>query len=150
MNTDPTDAEPTNSLPTNPEKANPIPTGPERADAPTRPEPAEMVNPEPTASTTRAEVRIRRVPKFGRFLVLGGGLGAVVTFILTASFPSDPHVGFGPLFGYFLIYGVPAGVVLGALIALALDRISNRRGASVIAEHTTVDPLPEPTDEDPR
>jgi hypothetical protein len=45
---------------------------------------------------------------------------------------------------------VPAGVVLGALVALALDRFSNRRSASVIAEHTTVDPLPETTDEEPR
>jgi hypothetical protein len=149
MNTDPTDAEPTNPEQTGPEQTGPEQTSPERADAPTRPEPAETANPEPTASTTRAEVRIRRVPKFGRFLILGGGLGAVVTFILTASFPSDPQVGFGPLFGYFLIYGVPAGVVLGALIALALDRV-NRRGASVVAEHTTVDPLPEPTEEEPR
>jgi hypothetical protein len=73
-----------------------------------------------------------------------------VTFILTASFPSDPNVGFGPLFGYFLIYGVPAGVVLGAVVALALDRFSNRRSASVTAEHTTVDPLPETTDDQPR
>jgi hypothetical protein len=133
MNPDPTDAEPTS-----PEPTSALPTTPD-------PTPAE-----PTASTTQAEVRIRRVPKFGRFLVLGAGLGAVVTFILTASFPSDPNVGFGPLFGYFLIYGVPAGVVLGAVVALALDRFSNRRSASVTAEHTTVDPLPETTDDQPR
>jgi F0F1-type ATP synthase assembly protein I len=81
---------------------------------------------------------IRRAPKLSMFLVVGGALGAIVTFILTALFPADPLVGFGPLFGYFLLYGIPAGVVLGAIVGLILDRRSRRRATSVTVEHETV------------
>ena len=98
---------------------------------------------EPSRSTVETEVTMRRIPRYSRFLILGAGLGAVATFILTASFPSDPKVGFGALFGYFLIFGVPAGVVIGAVIAIALDTGLKRRARNVMAEHTTVDPLPD-------
>lgn len=79
------------------------------------------------------DVRIRRAPKYATFLILGGGLGAVVTFILTALYPVDPNVGFGALFGYFALYGVTAGVLLGAVIAIILDRRSDRRAKSATA-----------------
>ncbi len=104
--------------------------------------------PEPTSSTVEAEVTVRRIPRYPRFLILGAGLGAVVTFILTASFPSDPRYGFAALFGFFLIFGVPLGVLLGAVLAIVLDVTLKRRARKVMAEHTTVDPLPE--DEPPR
>lgn len=81
------------------------------------------------------------------FLVMGGVLGLIVTFILTALFPADPLVGFGALFGYFLLYGIPAGVVLGAIVGLILDRRSRRRATSVAVEHETV-VEPEPLDPD--
>ena len=98
---------------------------------------------EPSRSTVETEVTMRRIPRYSRFLILGAGLGAVATFILTASFPSDPKVGFGALFGYFLIFGVPAGVVIGAVTAIVLDTGLKRRARNVMAEHTTVDPLPD-------
>ena len=98
---------------------------------------------EPSRSTVETEVTVRRIPRYSRFLIIGAGLGAVATFILTASFPSDPNVGFGALFGYFLIFGVPAGVVMGALIAIVLDVGLKRRARTALAEHTTVDPLPD-------
>lgn len=94
----------------------------------------------PERSTVEAEVTVRRIPKYSRFLALGAGLGAIVTFILTASFPADPAIGFGPLFGYFLIYGVPAGVVFGALVALGLDLLLRRRARAATAERTIVEP----------
>jgi hypothetical protein len=96
----------------------------------------------PMGTVADAEVRIRRAPRYPIFLILGGGLGAVVTFVLTALFPVDPAVGFGALFGYFAIYGVPAGVLVGAVVAIVLDRVSSRRAKSVVVEHTTVDPRP--------
>jgi len=111
----------------------------------TQPEPTQ---PEPTQSSVETEVTVRRIPRYSRFLIIGAGLGAVITFILTASFPSDPKVGFGALFGYFLLFGMPAGVVIGAVVAILLDVGLNRRARTVMAERTTVDPLPydhEPT-----
>jgi hypothetical protein len=105
------------------------------------PEPAESDG--PSARVESANVRIRRAPKIPVFLVLGGVLGAVVTLIVTALFPADPSVGFAALYGYFVLYGIPIGVVVGALVAFAFDRASERRAANVSAELTTVDPLPE-------
>lgn len=97
----------------------------------------------PIGTVAAGEARIRRAPRYPMFLILGGGLGALVTFVLTALFPADPAVGFGALFGYFAIYGVSAGVLVGALVAIVLDRVSTRRSKSVVVEHTTVDPLPD-------
>ena len=109
------------------------------------PEPAlpEPALPEPARSVVETEVTVRRIPRYSRFLVIGAGLGAVATFILTASFPSDPAVGFGALFGYFLIFGVPTGAVIGAIVAIVLDAGLKRRARTAMAEHTTVDPLPD-------
>jgi hypothetical protein len=85
-----------------------------------------------------ARIRIRRAPKIPTFLILGGGLGAIVSFILTALFPVDPAVGFGALFGYFALYGVTGGVLLGAIVAIVLDRRSLKRvsTAQVVVEST--------------
>ena len=96
----------------------------------------------PAQTTVETEVTVRRIPRYSRFLIIGAGLGAVATFILTASFPSDPKVGFGALFGYFLLFGVPAGAVIGAVVAILLDIGLTRRARTGLAERTTVDPLP--------
>jgi hypothetical protein len=106
------------------------------------PEQREPEQREPAQSTVEAEVTVRRIPRYSRFLIIGAGLGAVSTFILTASFPSDPKVGFGALFGYFLLFGVPAGAVIGAVVAILLDIGLTRRTRTGMAERTTVDPLP--------
>lgn len=101
--------------------------------------------PEPEGRAT-----IRRAPKLSMFLLVGGSLGAIVTFILTAIFPVDPQVGFGPLLGYFMLYGIPAGVVLGAIVGLILDRRSRRRATGVSVERENVveqEPEPAPVSE---
>jgi len=87
------------------------------------------------------DVRIRRAPKYPAFIVVGALVGAIVTFIVTKQFPVDPSVGFLPIFGYFCLYGVTAGVVLGALVAIILDRISARRAKTVTVEREVVPPL---------
>ena len=92
----------------------------------------------PVDAATRSQVTLRRAPKFPMFLVVGGLVGLIGTFIATASFPADPQVGFGALFGYFLVYGIPAGVTLGALVGLGVDLISRRRARSVQVEHETI------------
>ena len=84
------------------------------------------------------EARIRRAPRLGRFLFLGGVVGLLGTLIATSLFPADPNVGFAALFGYFALYGVPIGVALGAMLALVLDRISLRRSRTVAVEHENV------------
>jgi hypothetical protein len=91
-------------------------------------------------------VRIRRAPKFSVFLVLGALVGIFVSLVLTAAYPIDPTVGFGPTFGYFAIYGFVGGLLLGSLVALIFDRVLARRAKTVSA---TVDHLEVP-DQEPR
>jgi uncharacterized protein involved in exopolysaccharide biosynthesis len=88
---------------------------------------------------TETQVTIRRAPKVPVFLILGGALGATVTLVLTMLQPADPNVGYPALFGYFLLYGLPAGVALGGVVAVVLDLISRRSARTVTAEVTRVD-----------
>jgi hypothetical protein len=85
------------------------------------------------ADDQQTRVRIRRAPKFSVFIILGAVIGVLATLVLTSLFPADPSVGFGPLFGYFAIYGVTAGVLVGAIVALIADRVSSRRAKTVVA-----------------
>jgi hypothetical protein len=94
------------------------------------------------AGAATVDVTIRRAPKIPVFLVLGALVGFFGTLIVTALQPADPAVGFTALFGYFCIYGIPLGIVLGGILAIVLDRVSIRRAKSVTAEQTTVEPLP--------
>lgn len=93
---------------------------------------------QPPEPETR-EATMRRAPKLGAFLVVGAGLGAFVTLILTSLFPADPNVGFAASYAYFLIYGIPAGLAIGAVLGLAFDRRSRRRARTVMVEHRRVD-----------
>ncbi len=87
------------------------------------------------------EVRIRRAPKIPAFMIVGGGVGALASFIVTSLFPVDPAVGFGPVVAYVSLYGITAGVLVGALAALAADRGATRRARILRAERTVVPPV---------
>lgn len=95
----------------------------------------------------RSTVTIRRAPKFSVFVVVGALIGFLATLVLTALFPTDPDVGFAASLGYFSLYGVSFGVVIGAALALVLDRRASRRATEVIAGklamHVEEEPSPE-------
>ncbi len=90
----------------------------------------------------RDQVRVRRAPKYPAFMIVGAGAGALAAFALTAIFPVDREIGFGPTFLVLALLCVPAGIVVGGVIALLLDRSSKRHAATVAAEHTSVEPPP--------
>ena len=91
-------------------------------------------------------VRIRRAPKFGVFVVLGALVGLIASIILTVSFPIDESIGFAPTLGYFAIYGLVAGVLLGCIVALIFDRVYARRARTVGVTVDLLQPVPdEPT-----
>ena len=87
---------------------------------------------------SESEVSIRRAPRIGVFLVFGAMLGALVTLILTSLFEPDENVGFAASYAYFCLYGIPAGVALGAGVALLLDWRSKRRTRTVTVAHDEV------------
>lgn len=83
------------------------------------------------------EVGIRRAPKIGVFLVLGALVGAVGTLVLTSLFEPDEQVGFVATYAYFCLYGIPAGLLLGAIVGLLLDWRSRRRVRTVTVARET-------------
>ncbi|WP_439591290.1 potassium transporter Trk [Microbacterium sp.] len=107
--------------------------------------------PAPEEPATRAEdriesVRVRRAPKISVFLALGAGVGILVALILTFSFggASDvsPNTGLvytqGQVFGFLALICITAGVALGAVVALILDRRSSKHTREVRADHESV------------
>lgn len=92
-----------------------------------------MANEERYVDEERTTVTIRRAPKFSVFIVVGALIGFLVTLILTALYPADPEIGFAASLGYFLLYGVPLGAVIGAVVALIFDRGAHRRSTEAIA-----------------
>ncbi|RZT60885.1 hypothetical protein EV140_1410 [Microcella alkaliphila] len=92
----------------------------------------------------RQQLSVRRAPKIGAFMVVGGFLGFLATLTATVSVPSDPtsQVGLGTLVAYFSLYGITAGVVVGAIIGITLDRVSRKRARTMEAVHEVVDPVP--------
>ena len=91
---------------------------------------------------------VRRAPKVGVFLVLGGLLGAIVAAILTSVHgPSATESGDGSgiisdngLWVFVLFFfAVAIGVAVGAAVALILDRASRRRAAVVTVERGVVE-----------
>jgi hypothetical protein len=86
----------------------------------------------------KTEVKIRRAPKLSVFIIIGAALAAIATLILTSLQPADPKIGFAATFGYFLLFGVPIGVVLGAAVGLIVDRVSIARSRTVTVEREVV------------
>ena len=97
------------------------------------------------AQEERTTVTIRRAPKFSVFVVVGALIGFLVTLVLTSLFPTDPEVGFGASLGYFSLFGISFGAVIGAVIALIFDRRSTRHTSQVIAGKLAVHVEEEPS-----
>ncbi|MBX3087253.1 MAG: hypothetical protein KF742_02085 [Cryobacterium sp.] len=81
----------------------------------------------------RETVRIRRAPRFSVFMLCGAALGLIASFVLVGLNPIDPNVGYGATFGYFALFVIPLGLVLGALVAIIIDRVSTKRAVRVVA-----------------
>lgn len=115
-------------------------------DRPERPVPA------PNAVTSPDQVTIRRAPRFSVFILGGAVLGFLVTVLvvlLTMGIDRGDQqetTGFAGLVGYFSLYGVSIGMLIGAVAAVVLDQVSSRRAARLTAERVAVDPAPETVD----
>ncbi len=85
-------------------------------------------------TTPPDRVRVRRAPRFPAFLAAGGLVGVVVALVVALTRPADPDTGFWSLFALLGLFGLVAGLVVGAIVALLLDRRAERRAALVEAE----------------
>ena len=112
------------------------------AEEPAAEEPA-AEEPTPEETVTSAQVRVRRSPRYFRFMIAGAVLFAIVALILTYSFPENPTYDRGSVFGFLLAICATIGVALGAVVALVLDRATARRARTVQADRIDVR-VPEP------
>ena len=103
----------------------------------------QVSDPQVEETVTPAEVRVRRSPRYFRFMITGAILFAIVALVLTFSFPENPTYDRGSVFGFLLAIGVTVGVAVGAVVALVLDRVTARRARSVQADRIDVR-VPEP------
>lgn len=97
------------------------------------------------------EVRVRRAPKYGRFMAIGAVLGAVVAWLISvlqepgvdeAGRPVDTT----PVIGLIIVIGFVVGVAAGGLVALLVDRAARKRAQTLVAEQTDVEPAVAPAE----
>ncbi|WP_439902354.1 potassium transporter Trk [Microbacterium azadirachtae] len=88
--------------------------------------------------------RVRRAPRWGVFLGIGVGVGVVVAFLLTAfgsfdaSKATQVSYPFGQVFGFLLLWTVPAGIAVFGVIALLLERAARRSERVVRVDHESI------------
>lgn len=107
--------------------------------------------PSPVVDDEIQTVRVRRAPKIPVFLVLGAAIGVFVAMILTFAFdgsdnPAATGVVYsaGQVFGFLALVCGSAGLALGGLVAIILDRTVGRRTREVRVDHESVHPAQDP------
>jgi hypothetical protein len=91
----------------------------------------------------RRGITVRRAPKFVPFMVLGGVVGIIIAAFVAYGIPGDASFDTGAVFGFFLVAFAAGGVLLGAAVALILDKVSVRRSQGAVVES-----VPNPTEDD--
>jgi hypothetical protein len=95
--------------------------------------------PETEVSIIEERVEVVRSVRFGRVIIGGAVVGAVIATALTLSFPvASQDYTLGQVTGFMALVGAAIGLALGSVLALILNRaVSNRRGTAV-AKHSDV------------
>ena len=91
-----------------------------------------MASEEPPAE--RREVTVRRAPKYVPFLILGALVGIVAAAVVAYGLPGNASFDAGSVFGFFLVMFAGFGAILGAALALILDRRSIKRRQRAVVE----------------
>lgn len=91
----------------------------------------------------RRQVRVRRSPKIGVFLAIGAVLGALVAIVAVNVTPPDAFVPAPQAIGFLALLLAPLGALLGGVVALVFDAVSERRARTVDAERIVPPPPPE-------
>ena len=90
---------------------------------------------EPTVeSSAETTVMVHRAPRYFSFMIVGAVLGAILALVLTVVFPENDQFEQSQVFGFLLLAGVVAGVALGSIVALILDRAIGRTTATAVAD----------------
>ena len=85
-------------------------------------------------SAERREVTVRRAPKYVPFLILGALVGIIAAAVVAYGLPGSASFDSGAVFGFFLVMFAGGGAILGAVVALVLDRRSVKRRERAVVE----------------
>jgi uncharacterized membrane protein len=94
--------------------------------------------PEEHGTVTESSVRVKRSPRYARFMLAGAILFAIIAVVLTFAFPENPTYDRGSVFGFLLLFCGTVGVAIGAVVALLIDRSTTRKARTVLADRVTV------------
>ena len=89
---------------------------------------------------TREKVSIRRAPRIWSFIVTGALFGVICAWIITTWIPVDPAIGFWSTLGFFSVFGVAIGGILGGGVGLVADSGSFTRQTKGEASVTVISP----------
>ncbi|WP_413248651.1 hypothetical protein [Sinomonas flava] len=88
---------------------------------------------------TQRQISVRRAPKYVPFLVAGGIVGVVAAAFVSFMVPAPADYTQESVFGYFMVLFAAGGVLVGAIVALVLDRLSVRRTERAVVEEVDDD-----------
>ena len=88
---------------------------------------------------TQRQISVRRAPKYVPFLVAGGIVGVIAAAFVSFTGPAPADYTQESVFGYFMVLFAAGGVLLGAIVALVLDRLSVRRTERAVVEEVDED-----------
>lgn len=91
--------------------------------------------------------RVRRSPRYAMFLIAGAALGILVALVLTFAFDGTAErspstqvtYSLSQVFGFLALVCITAGVALGGIVALILDRTMTRRAREVRIDHEHIE-----------
>ncbi|WP_205754445.1 tripartite tricarboxylate transporter TctB family protein [Arthrobacter sp. CAU 1506] len=88
------------------------------------------------ADPERRDVTVRRAPRFVPFVLIWAVLGVVAAAISAYTGPENPDFTRGTIFAFLAVLFALAGILIGSLLFLVIDRISVKRAkpATAVAE----------------
>lgn len=82
-------------------------------------------------------VKIRRSPRYFRFMAAGALCGVLAALFLAYAFAQPSDFTLGQIVGFIAVGCVACGIGAGAVIALIFDRINQRSSTTLPIEKTT-------------
>lgn len=107
------------------------------------PDAAPGASPQREENSERVVVGVERSVRFGRVLVGGAALGAILAALACLFFPVREDLAFvdytmAQIVGFMAVMGAGIGLLAGALLALLLGLAARSRRGAAVATHTDV------------